>query len=120
MLLFIILLFFSPGKSRQRTRSSRNNPGKPNNLANSAGLVDILSSTGVTTRLQREQLQQKREEPRNREPERQTTDSPKPPTSNSPNTVNNSNSITNCVGGNSNFIGSHLQNDTASQDVKKG
>lgn len=108
------------GKSRQRTRSSRNNPGKPSNLANNAGLVDILSSTGVTTRLQREQLQQKREEPRNREPEQQTTDSPKPPASTSPSVVNISNSITNCVGGSSTLLGSHLQNDTASQDVKKG
>lgn len=40
-------------KSRQRTRSSRNNPQKVNSSAN-ASIVDILT-TGVTTRLQREQ-----------------------------------------------------------------
>lgn len=42
-------------KSRQRTRSSRNNPQKVNNTANNS-VVDILT-TGVTTRLQREQQQ---------------------------------------------------------------
>ncbi|CAH0549000.1 unnamed protein product [Brassicogethes aeneus] len=42
-------------KSRQRTRSSRNNTQKVNNAAN-ASVVDILT-TGVTTRLQREQQQ---------------------------------------------------------------
>lgn len=41
-------------KSRQRTRSSRNNPQKVNNAANNA-IVDV--TTGVTTRLQREQQQ---------------------------------------------------------------
>lgn len=40
-------------KSRQRTRSSRNNPQKVNQTS---GLIGILS-TGVTTRLQREQQQ---------------------------------------------------------------
>ncbi|XP_044739658.1 uncharacterized protein LOC123301011 isoform X2 [Chrysoperla carnea] len=43
-------------KSRQRTRSSRNNPQKVNNAANNS-LGDIALSTGVTTRLQREQQQ---------------------------------------------------------------
>lgn len=43
-------------KSRQRTRSSRNNPQKVNNTANNS-VVDILTTTGVTTRLQREQQQ---------------------------------------------------------------
>lgn len=42
-------------KSRQRTRSSRNNPQKVNNAAN-ISVIDILT-TGVTTRLQREQQQ---------------------------------------------------------------
>ncbi|XP_029169964.1 uncharacterized protein LOC114939718 isoform X3 [Nylanderia fulva] len=42
-------------KSRQRTRSSRNNPNnKVNNTSSSIGSIDILT-TGVTTRLQREQ-----------------------------------------------------------------
>lgn len=43
-------------KSRQRTRSSRNNPQKVNNTANNI-IVGVLTSTGVTTRLQREQQQ---------------------------------------------------------------
>ncbi|KAK3919063.1 Nuclear receptor corepressor 1 [Frankliniella fusca] len=110
-------------KSRQRTRSSRNNPGKPNSLANTAGLVDILSSTGVTTRLQREQLQQKREEPQRNQrepPAEPAVDSPKPPTSTSPSVVNNSSTVTNCVGGNTTLVASSQQNDTAAQDVKKG
>lgn len=42
-------------KSRQRTRSSRNNPQKVNNTANNS-VIDLLT-TGVTTRLQREQQQ---------------------------------------------------------------
>lgn len=42
-------------KSRQRTRSSRNNPQKVNNTTNNS-IVDVLT-TGVTTRLQREQQQ---------------------------------------------------------------
>ncbi|XP_029663712.1 protein split ends-like isoform X2 [Formica exsecta] len=42
-------------KSRQRTRSSRNNPNnKVNNTNSTIGSIDILT-TGVTTRLQREQ-----------------------------------------------------------------
>ncbi|KAF5285140.1 hypothetical protein FQA39_LY16829 [Lamprigera yunnana] len=52
-------------KSRQRTRSSRNNTQKVNSSA-STSVVDILT-TGVTTRLQREQqkttVQQNRETP---------------------------------------------------------
>ncbi|XP_063926302.1 nuclear receptor corepressor 1 isoform X4 [Zophobas morio] len=44
-------------KSRQRTRSSRNNTQKVNSSANTS-VVDILT-TGVTTRLQREQQQQR-------------------------------------------------------------
>lgn len=51
-------------KSRQRTRSSRNNPQKVNSSA-STSVVDILT-TGVTTRLQREQ-QQKTGTQQNRE-----------------------------------------------------
>jgi hypothetical protein len=44
-------------KSRQRTRSSRNNTQKVNSSANTS-VVDILTP-GVTTRLQREQQQQR-------------------------------------------------------------
>lgn len=43
-------------KSRARTRASRNNPQKVNNASNNS-VVDILTTTGVTTRLQREQQQ---------------------------------------------------------------
>lgn len=52
-------------KSRQRTRSSRNNPNnKVNNTNSSIGHIDILT-TGVTTRLQREQQQKTQENPQN-------------------------------------------------------
>lgn len=59
-------------KSRQRTRSSRNNPQKVNSTANTS-VVDILT-TGVTTRLQREQqqktvvVQQQQQQQREQEP----------------------------------------------------
>lgn len=43
-------------RSRARTRASRNNPQKVNNASNNS-VVDILTTTGVTTRLQREQQQ---------------------------------------------------------------
>lgn len=43
-------------KSRQKTRSSRNNPQKVNNQNSNTCIFDIIS-TGVTTRLQREQQQ---------------------------------------------------------------
>ncbi|KAK2580262.1 hypothetical protein KPH14_012513 [Odynerus spinipes] len=52
-------------KSRQRTRSSRNNPNnKVNNSSSTIGPIDILT-TGVTTRLQREQQQKTQENPQN-------------------------------------------------------
>ncbi|KAK0098356.1 hypothetical protein PV326_009109 [Microctonus aethiopoides] len=52
-------------KSRQRTRSSRNNPhNKVNNSNSNIGPIDILT-TGVTTRLQREQQQKTQENPQN-------------------------------------------------------
>lgn len=66
-------MIYVVGKSRQRTRSSRNPHGKVNNASGagaSAGgatgdvMDSILSSaTGVTTRLQREQLQKQEHPP---------------------------------------------------------
>ncbi|XP_044260119.1 nuclear receptor corepressor 1 [Tribolium madens] len=67
-------------KSRQRTRSSRNNTQKVNSSANTS-VVDILT-TGVTTRLQREQQQQRTVVQQNREPTTET-----PPTSTAPTSV---------------------------------